>query len=690
MALGAHSLPSLLRRMEEGRINDARYSLHGHLSQIPRMRRTAELLGHTGCVNRLAFNADASTLISASDDCTLRIWDVASLTPRAIVVPGHVSNVFGVDFMPHTNDTYVCSAGLDAQVRHTNVLTGSSTLWTCHDKVVKTVVAVSTNVFISASKDGTARLFDTRIPRFHPKYAASNVIIRITSAKRARGLHSAILSPVSDNHLLVAAQEPCVRIYDLRKCGSFVTRTTQQDHQLHHTSVGDCIERICPPHMHESAPETGTKGTYRKRTYATFATYSPDGKQIVASFFEDMVHVFDLSNRQHPTTCRSPFMSRAHKRIVIFRLMQDAVCDLASYRHARALGRANKVLQFDPDNVLALAFRAEALIRRNSYGDLRSSFATLAHLINILQMDHTRIAELWGTHTPDGPLCMSPQSSKCAVRAEIWIKVFQYKQASVLFRMAPTSRREIYQSPSSRIYLKKRLEHLDTLIAELERYRETMLCPKLKHVAQERALGDVSDEQKLYSSFASKARGETLERFFDSFFEGVPTLRKAVDNSFIILRQGQDLNLFHRYASESIDSCSTDSEEEGDEEKHEGVELFSKLQRQVGNLEEAVTDIWGPPPSAQQGWRSFYGHTSKQTDIKEARFYGAQNQVILSGSDDGRVHMWAAKTGELLARVPGDDQIVNCVLPHPTRSMIINSGIDNTIKVVTPEARPGT
>lgn len=654
------------------------------------MRRVAELYGHAGCVNRLAFSDDADTLISASDDCTLRIWDVATLQQKAVLMPGHVSNVFGVDFMPHTNEGYVCSAGLDSQVRHTNIHTGSSTLWTCHDKMVKTVVAVNTNVFISASKDGTARQFDARVPPYHPKYAASNVIVRIAApGKRVRGLHSAMLSPVSDNHLLVAAQEPCLRIYDLRKCGTFITRSTQRANDLHHTSVGDCIERICPPHMHETAPETGSLSGNRKKTYATFATYSPDAKQVVASFYDDMVHVFDLPNHQQPVACRSPFMSRAHQRLVIFRLLQDAVCDFASYRHARALGRANRILEFDPDNVLALVFRAEALIRRNSYGDLRSSFATLCRVIKIVQQDESRIAELWGTHTPDGPLCMSPTSQKCAEKAEIWLKVFQYKQAFVLFRMTPTNRREIQQSPSGKLFLKKRMEHLDVLIAALERYRVTKLCPNGKHSAQEKALGDASEQERLYDSPPSKARGETLERFFNSFFEGVPALRKAIDNSIVfLLRDHQDSNLEYRCPSESVDSCSTDSEEDIAENKLQAVEIFEKLEQQVGSLEGEIASIWGPPPSAQQGWRSFYGHTSKQTDIKEARFYGSQSQVVLSGSDDGKVYMWSAKTGELLVKVPGDEQIVNCVLPHPTRSMVINSGIDNTIKVITPEGRP--
>lgn len=691
LSLGNTSMPSLLRRLERGELTSAPYHFHGHLSHIPRMRRTALLQGHAGCVNRLAFSEDANTLISASDDCTLRLWDVPTLTPRTVLAPGHFSNVFGVAFMPGTSDSYVASAGLDSQVRHTNVHTAASTLWSCHQRMVKTVTAVTPHVFISASKDGTARQFDVRVPPYHTKYRASNIIVRITGRlSRARGLNCAVISPMSENHLLVSASEPCVRIFDRRKCGSFVLRPTNDDEEsLHPTSIGDCVNKLTPPHMLDSAPETGTRCGLRKRTYATFATYSPDAKQVVASFYDDIVHIFDLPNQHQPVACRSPFMSRAQHRHVIFQFIQNAVLHVATLQHSAALGCANRVLDLQPDHILALVLRAESLIRRNSFGDLRSSFATLSRVCKLILQDNSRIAELFGTHTPDGELCLRPDIPACAEKAEIWLQVFHYKQASVLFRLTPPQQIRMMQpgTPASNL-AEKRLEHLDVLTSQIAKFVETKLHPTSKDIAQDKALGNASQRTFLFGCKASKQRGDVLQRLFDGFYRGLPSLRLEIQRCMASLREhvsGDELE----FPCESDDTCSTDSWDDSSEDKLEEMGDLEKLQKDLFNPSDVESSsLFGPPPAAQQRWRSFYGHCSTLTDIKEARFYGNQSQVVLSGSDDGYVYMWATKTGELLRRVPGDEQIVNCVLPHPRHSMIISSGIDNDIKVMTPQGGP--
>lgn len=687
-SLGVNSLPSLLRRLELGSLSNPIHYLHGHLSQTPRIRQQVELHGHQGCVNRLAFSDDYETLISASDDCTLRLWDVASLRQRAVLDPGHMSNIFGVAFMPHTGNAFVASSGLDHQVRHTSVERAVSTLWSCHSDSVKMVTAVSPHVFISASIDGTARQFDVRVPPFHSKYAASTIIVRIAVRDSPpRGIFSAVLSPQSDNHLLVAASEPCLRIYDRRRCGSFVARSAVDERQLHPKSIGECVQKLTPPHMHESSPEICLPSFISRHKYATFATYSPDGKQVVASFYDDMVHVFDLPGYSHTVTCQAPFQSKRQLRYAVFRFLQDTV-RLFGVHLTQTVGCANRVLEIDPQNVLALVLKAEALLRRNRFGDMRSSFAVLATAIQVIQEDGGRIAQLWGLQTAEGPMCMSAESPLCADRAEIWLNILQYRQACALFRMV--SMHNISHSPdSSQVeFTRKRLDNLNALTTRLDQYREAKLNSKGRKDTDEKALGNSFEKAQIYKSTGGRQRGEILQRLFDSFFDGLPDLQKDIQTKISGLRGIVDNDMAVQSESDSTESCSTDTVNDLAEDKLEALELFEKQRQHSGeDVEKDDENLWGPPPSAQRGWRSFYGHSSTQTDIKEARFYGARNQVVLSGSDDGFVYMWAARTGYLLTTVHGDDQIVNCVLPHPTRSMIMASGIDDSIKVLTPEGR---
>lgn len=689
-SLGLNSIPSLLRRLETGTLPSP-HSFHGHLSTIPAMRRHYELRGHQGCVNRLALSDDAATLISASDDCTLRLWDVATCTERATLAPGHESNVFGVTFMPHTNNSFVASAGFDHQVRYTSVETGSSTLWTCHQDSVKMVTAASPHVFISASIDGTARQFDARIPPYNTKYSASTILVRIAgSGRRFRGLFSAALSPISDNHLLVAATEPCLRIYDRRKCGSPIPRHASSDRNLHPSSIGECVQKLTPPHMHDSAPETVTCGPLPRSTHATFATYSPDGRQVVASFYDDIVHVFDLPNHTQPTACLRPFRSRKQLRGAVFVFLQEAVRALTLNPHSRslshvneALASANQALEIDPGNVLALVLKAEALLDRKKFGDMREAYAALTEVIRVVKEDVGRIAQLWGMHSAEGEMCMSPNAAGCATKAEIWQQVFLYKQAYAMHHMIPT-RIESFDLHGIEM-TRKRMAYLDAFTARLEEYRATRMAPKMTILEWTRALGDSNGQSLLYRNSAAEQRARFLERLFSNYAEGLPMLRRSIQIWTSSMRRPavEDNDEEVQSESDSVDSCSTDSVDDLAEDKIEALKLFERRrQGTLGGKQSA--SLWGPPPSAQEGWRGFCGHISTETDIKEARFYGSNNQVVLSGSDDGNVYMWAARTGKLLATVQGDHHIVNCVLPHPRREMIFVSGIDYSVKVLTP------
>ena len=55
------------------------------------------------------------------------------------------------------------------------------------------------------------------------------------------------------------------------------------------------------------------------------------------------------------------------------------------------------------------------------------------------------------------------------------------------------------------------------------------------------------------------------------------------------------------------------------------------------------------------------GYANVQTDIKQARFFGANESHVLSGSDDGRVFIWDKATGVLVKTLVADEDIVNCV-----------------------------
>jgi WD repeat-containing protein 42A len=81
----------------------------------------------------------------------------------------------------------------------------------------------------------------------------------------------------------------------------------------------------------------------------------------------------------------------------------------------------------------------------------------------------------------------------------------------------------------------------------------------------------------------------------------------------------------------------------------------------------------------------YMGHRNAQT-VKGVSFFGPNTEYVVSGSDCGRIFIWKKKGGQLVALRVGDEQIVNCLEPHPFATVLATSGIDRNIKIWMPTA----
>ncbi len=79
------------------------------------MHVSHHLRGHTGCVNSIEFNHDATILLTGSDDTRVGLFATQDKDWRSIaMIPtAHTRNIFNAVFLPNTNDTQLVSCGLD-------------------------------------------------------------------------------------------------------------------------------------------------------------------------------------------------------------------------------------------------------------------------------------------------------------------------------------------------------------------------------------------------------------------------------------------------------------------------------------------------------------------------------------------------------------------------------------------------
>ena len=119
------------------------------------------LKGHGALVASLAISLDGTLLASAGFESTVRLWDLPSAQPRA-VLRGHTGPVRAVAFSP--DGRLVASAGSDRTVRIWDVDNGERMLvFEGHtDKVRALAFHPSGMLLVSASDDRTIRVIDVK------------------------------------------------------------------------------------------------------------------------------------------------------------------------------------------------------------------------------------------------------------------------------------------------------------------------------------------------------------------------------------------------------------------------------------------------------------------------------------------------------------------------------------------------
>ncbi|CAF0943498.1 unnamed protein product [Didymodactylos carnosus] len=246
----------------------------GSLNMVRKMKISHKLEIHEGCVNALSFNRIGTLLASASDDLQIALWDWPTPQVAVIYDSGHTSNVFQAKFLPFSNDCSIVSCARDGQVRLAELapdgtLRKTKKIAQHHASAHKlTVENITGKVIYSCGEDSDVFQIDIREDKPMKLLSVSNENMRTLP------LYSISLNPSNLNEFLLCGMDPIIRVYDRR---------------LIRSEAALPLKKFVPDALKDVEDR-------RRRPSVTCAVYNYNGSEILGSYNDEDIYLFDSSH----------------------------------------------------------------------------------------------------------------------------------------------------------------------------------------------------------------------------------------------------------------------------------------------------------------------------------------------------------------------------------------------------------
>ncbi|XP_071864572.1 DDB1- and CUL4-associated factor 8-like isoform X7 [Bombus fervidus] len=255
-------VPELLHR-EMGINSSFQRRYYGSLHVVEHFELMYKLKEHEGCVNALNFNKKGNLLASGSDDLYVVIWDWAIGKKHHSFASGHRSNMFQAKWLPFDEENLMATCARDGQVRLLDIRRGVSRKLATHNAPThKLALHPDTpHVIVSVGEDAKVLSIDIREEK-------PTKLLVVRDGTFHVQLYSVHCNPLKSNEFCVAGRSQRVRVYDRR-------------------NVSKPIHELCPSHL-----------TDKKHVHVTCALYNYDGTEVLASYNDEDVYLFDAISPQ--------------------------------------------------------------------------------------------------------------------------------------------------------------------------------------------------------------------------------------------------------------------------------------------------------------------------------------------------------------------------------------------------------
>ncbi|QMS89793.1 ribosome assembly protein 4 [Nostoc edaphicum CCNP1411] len=246
------------------------------------------LEGHSSWVNSVVFSPDGQQLASASDDKTIKIWDVSS-GKLLKSLTGHSSRVISVAYSP--NRQQLASASLDKTIKIWDVSSGKilKSLTGHSSAVISVAYSPNGQQLASASWDKTIKIWDV---------SSGKILKSLTGHSSA--VNSVAYSP-NGQEVASASGDKTIKIWDINS-GKILKSLTGHSNSVYSVAYS--------PNGQQLASASGDKtikiwdinsGKLRQslngyRSVVKNIVYSPNGQDLVSASLDKTIKIWDVSS----------------------------------------------------------------------------------------------------------------------------------------------------------------------------------------------------------------------------------------------------------------------------------------------------------------------------------------------------------------------------------------------------------